>query len=65
MSIRKQEASIGRGIESNNARDDTLSGFFYFGLANKLRGSGASDIGYSRSWLGGTTISFLFSQHWC
>ena len=50
------------GIEYDNARDDTLSVFFSCGLVNRLRGSGASDLGCSRSLLGGTTISFIFSE---
>ena len=61
MSISKHEASIGQGIESNNSRDGALSGFFSRGSTNMLESSRASDFGSSRSCLGGTTISFLFS----
>ena len=43
MSIRKQEAIIGWGIESDNERDGTLSGFCSCGLVNRLEGSGASE----------------------
>ena len=65
MSISKQEASIGRGIEYDNARDGALSILFSRGSANKLGGSRASDFGHSRNWLGGMAIPFLFSQQWC
>ena len=32
------------GIESNNARDGALSGFFSCGSANKIGGSGPSNL---------------------
>ena len=32
------------GIESDNARDGALSGFFYCGSANRIEDSGASDL---------------------
>ena len=32
------------GIESDNARDGALSGFFSCGSTNRLRGSGASNL---------------------
>ena len=44
MSISKQVASIGLGIESDNARDGALSGFFSCGWANRLKDYGASDL---------------------
>ena len=39
MSIRNMEASIGRAIESDNASDGALSGFFSCGPENILKGS--------------------------
>ena len=42
MSISKQEASIGWGIEYANARDGALSGFFSRCSMNMFEGSGAS-----------------------
>ena len=43
MSISKKEDNIVWGIEYDNARDVTLSGFCYFGSANRLEGSRASE----------------------
>ena len=43
MSIRKHEDNIVWGIEYDNARDVTLSGFLSFGSANTLKGSRASE----------------------
>ena len=48
-------------MESDNARDGTLSGFFSCGSTNRLGGSGESDFGCYSSWLGGMVISFMFS----
>ena len=62
MSISNKEASIGREIESYNARDGTLSGFFSYGSTNRLRRSRASSLATLRAGWEEHLLHFCFTS---
>ena len=57
----KKEVGNGWGNNLLMQRDSRLIGIFPCGSLSRFGGFGESKLGCFRSWLGGTTISILFS----